>query len=128
MNRTAVIAVMCLLAIAAIGVAITGGSVFSTTGAGRQQSPIGINDIKPPECAGITVTERVLGSGTLRGTAGNDLILGEDQADSLAGEAGDDCLAAGDGDDTLNGGRGFDVCVGGPGNDSFNNSCETQVQ
>ena len=126
--RTAVIGVVVAAGIGVIGFATTTGNIFGTTGAGRVVAPIGVNDIKPPECRDITVTNRILGSGTLRGTADNDLILGEDQTDSLSGQGGDDCLAGGDGDDSFNGGTGLDVCVGGPGNDTFNNTCETQVQ
>jgi Ca2+-binding RTX toxin-like protein len=111
---------------------------------GDMTYPITANDLKPPECAGLDLTNVVVGS---NGGPDNDLILGSANADTLAGGEGDDCivgggdndtlmgengndvLVGGSGDDTLNGGADSnDVCYGGDGTDSFDASCETQTQ
>jgi Ca2+-binding RTX toxin-like protein len=89
---------------------------------------IGANDLKPTECASITVTAKLTGSGTITGGAAAELITGSAGVDTISGSGGNDCLLGGAGNDSLNGGAGIDVCVGGPGTDTFNASCETQIQ
>lgn len=86
-----------------------------------------INHLKPAACAGINVTNLVVGSGTIIGTEGNDLILGSFGADEIYGMGGNDCILGGGGDDIIDGGDGNDVCVGGPGSDTFAN-CEGEIQ
>jgi hypothetical protein len=99
---------------------------------------IGINNLRPPQCAGMTLTNIVTGSGTFAGTTQNDLILGSPGADTILGNGGlwdtsSDCILGGGGNDNiwgdgwLLGGAGTDVCIGGPGTDTFHN-CETQIQ
>ena len=67
-------------------------------------------------------------AGTLRGTAGddvmvgafgNDTINGEGGNDMICGAPGDDMISAGDGADGVLGGAGNDFISGGPGNDSL---------
>ncbi|MVW77157.1 retention module-containing protein [Pseudomonas xionganensis] len=53
------------------------------------------------------------------GGAGDDQLLGDDQANYLSGGAGDDVLSGGGGDDVLVGGLGDDSLSGGAGRDSF---------
>lgn len=53
------------------------------------------------------------------GNAGNDTILGGNEADVLVGEAGSDTLDGGEGDDSLWGGGGDDQLSGGLGNDNL---------
>lgn len=84
------------------------------------------DDLKPPECNGITLTNIVdVGAGET-GTPANDLILGTDKADAeIRGGAGDDCILGGKGDERqkigkdwgpgLFGEEGNDVLIGGPG-------------
>jgi len=100
---------------------------------------LGVNDLRPPECAGLILTNLVdVGAGET-GTAANDLILGTPGDDTvIRGGAGDDCILGGsgderrwffffqipglfgdDGDDVLIGGPGLDVCFGGAGNDQY---------
>lgn len=66
---------------------------------------------------------------TVRGGAGNDLLIGSDGADNLTGGDGDDTLNGNGGDDilrgsagadSLNGGDGADGISGGSGNDNIN--------
>jgi hypothetical protein len=58
-----------------------------------------------------------LGSVTLIGGSGNDLLQGTNVADSLDGGTGNDTLRGGDGNDTLTGGTGTDALIGQEGND-----------
>lgn len=69
-------------------------------------------------------------SGVIKGTSGNDLLVGSFTAssdnirgyagnDALIGNSGADYLNGGAGNDLLNGGAGKDVLVGGAGNDTF---------
>ena len=52
------------------------------------------------------------------GSAFDDTITGDGQANHLFGGRGDDTLDGGDGDDVLEGGLGADVLIGGIGNDT----------
>ncbi|MCI4662217.1 MAG: SGNH/GDSL hydrolase family protein [Neomegalonema sp.] len=58
-----------------------------------------------------------LGSDTLLGTAGRDLLNGLAGDDILSGGDGGDVLGGGAGDDTLTGGAGTDLIVAGNGRD-----------
>jgi hypothetical protein len=110
-------------------------SLFSAFAAGISIPPVNIDyqpssvnpdDFKPSECAGITLTNLVTGTGTITGTTGNDLILGSAAADTIDGLGGDDCILSGGGDDSITGGDGTaDICIGGPDNDSFT-TCEAE--
>jgi Ca2+-binding RTX toxin-like protein len=77
---------------------------------------IGLNDFKPYACGGMYLTNIVSGSGTLTGTAGNDLILGSPSVDMIDGLGGNDCIV---------GGGGTDVCLNDVGNDVLI-SCEVE--
>jgi Ca2+-binding RTX toxin-like protein len=90
-------------------------------------SSVTINDLKPPACGGLFLTNLVTGSGTLTGSEGNDLILGGSGTDTVDGLGGNDCILAGGGDDSIIGGGGTDICLGGPGNDFFG-TCEGETQ
>lgn len=88
---------------------------------------VGINDLKPSACAGWYLSNLVLGTGTLTGSTGNDLILASSAADTIDGLGGDDCILGGGGDDLITGGDGNDVCLGGPDADTFT-TCEGEIQ
>jgi Ca2+-binding RTX toxin-like protein len=105
----------------------TSANTVAATKAIDSSRPIGANDLKPPECAGLTLTAIVTGSGTITGTSANELIVGSAGVDNINGGFGNDCILGGGGNDAINGGSGTDVCLGGPGTDTFSN-CETQVQ
>jgi len=94
---------------------------------GQQSIPVTAEDIKPAACDAIFLTNIVSGSGTVTGTAGNDLIIGSGGADSIDSLGGDDCILGGSGDDLITGSDGSDVCIGGPGNDGFT-TCESENQ
>lgn len=56
--------------------------------------------------------------GKLKGTKGNDVIVGTDGKDTLEGSDGNDVLCGLGGDDTLNGNNGDDRLDGGSGKDT----------
>lgn len=78
------------------------------------------NDLKPTECAGVALTAKIVGSGTISGGAAAELIIGSAGNDTITGGGGSDCILGGGGDDNINGNGGPDVILGGPGNDTIN--------
>jgi Ca2+-binding RTX toxin-like protein len=113
--------------------------------ASDSQDPITPNDLKPPECAGLNLTAKIVGSGTLTGTNAAELIIGGPGADTISGGGRGDCILGGGGADNINGNAGNDVVLGGAGNDTINgalgsdvcygeagtdtfSNCETQLQ
>lgn len=107
--------------------AFAAGLSLPSSNVGRQPVAVTAEDIKPPACDSLSLTNIVSGSGTLSGTAANDLITGSSGSDTIDGLGGDDCILGGDGDDQIIGGDGNDVCLGGPGTDSFT-TCESESQ
>lgn len=70
------------------------------------------NDLKPIECASVTPTTLIVGSGDLTGTGGADLILGGSAAQTIRGLGGGDCIVGGGGADKIIGQGGSDICIG----------------
>lgn len=97
--------------------AIAATNTVPETNLDHQSANIELNDIKPPACGGIFVTNLVTGGGTVTGTEGNDLILASSAADTIDGLGGDDCIVGGGDSDTCTGGAGSDVFV----------TCETEI-
>jgi len=58
-------------------------------------------------------------TGTLRGTSGDDIIVGTNGADTIYGYGGDDVICGGNQDDTIYGGDGNDTIYGGNGEDAI---------
>jgi Ca2+-binding RTX toxin-like protein len=121
-------AALAAVALLAVCVAATATMVVPATRAGSALQVITVNTVKPAQCAAITLSRIVTGSGVIDdvGTA-SSLVLGSPSADVIFARAGDDCVVGGGGNDTIHGGQGADVCLGGPGVDTFS-SCETFVQ
>lgn len=63
----------------------------------------------------ITATQAV----SVRGSAGNNELRGNDTDSALYGMAGNDSLLGGAGDEIIDGGTGGDWIIGGKGNDRF---------
>ena len=61
----------------------------------------------------LIANQFTLGSVTLQGNGGNDVLVGGSQKDSLDGGAGRDLLIGGPGADSIIGGTGEDILVGG---------------
>jgi Ca2+-binding RTX toxin-like protein len=85
------------------------------------------DDLAPPECAGMGLTNMVSGTGTINGTGQNDLILGTSGNETIRGRQGNDCIVAGGGDDNVRGNQGDDVILGGPGVDDLNGNRHNDV-
>jgi Ca2+-binding RTX toxin-like protein len=123
-----------------ISTALSAGNIVPVTRLSSQIYPISINNLAPPECAGLNLTNLIVSSGeaTIVGTNGNDLILGSPNAEQLWGGGGDDCIVGGGGNDSIAGVGGTDVCIGGPGNNDIFyiiilffipvGGCETEIQ
>jgi Ca2+-binding RTX toxin-like protein len=107
--------------------AFAAGISVPDTNVGTESIPVYANDIKPPACTSLNLTNTISGSGTITGTTGNDLIIGSTGADTIDGLGGDDCILGGNGDNTITGGDGNDVCIGGAGTDTFT-TCESEIQ
>ncbi|MET0304749.1 MAG: hypothetical protein ABW196_00795 [Solirubrobacterales bacterium] len=65
----------------------------------------------------VSVAKDVTAPVTMRGGAGDDLLVGGGGPDKLIGGNGDDRLVGWRGDDLLYGGPGADMLIGGPGAD-----------
>jgi Ca2+-binding RTX toxin-like protein len=76
----------------------------------------------PAECLGKPIDNVILGddnANTLTGTNGRDLILGFGGADTITGSNGNDCLSGGDGNDNIQGGNNKDIVLGGANDDTL---------
>jgi len=83
----------------------------------------GVVPSPPPECAGMTFDNVIVGSAgpdNLTGTNKSDFIFGGGGDDVIDGGNSNDCIDGGDGDDTITGGNGNDVLLGGAGEDEIN--------
>ena len=121
--------ILCLISIVLISAisAFAAGISIPTSNVGEQSVSITANDIKPSACNSTYLTNMISGSGTLTGTASNDLIIGSEAVDIIDGAGGADCILGGNGNDVIVGGEGFDICIGGPGIDLFT-LCESENQ
>ena len=149
-RRIVIFSVVCVGVLVTISVfsSIAASNTVAQSRADWDIKPVAANDLKPPECGGITLTNIVIVANGETGTSQNDLILGTDKADEeIRGGAGNDCILGGkgnerqkvgkdwvaglygeDGNDVLIGGPGNkDICDGGTGTDTFY-SCETVIQ
>ena len=115
------------LILVSITSAFAAGISVPASNVGQRSVPVTAEDIKPPACAVLYLTNIVSGSGTLTGTVANDLIIGSVGADTIDGLGGNDCILGGNGDDLITGGDGMDICIGGPGTDIFT-TCESENQ
>jgi len=107
-------------------VVATAANAVPASNLGSSSQALTADTLKPAACAGITLTNLVIGN---NGTNGNDLVLGSAAVDNMNGGNGNNfILRGGGGNDSIAGGGGTDVCIGGPGTDTFNGSCETQIQ
>jgi len=55
----------------------------------------------------------------VNGSQGDDLLIGDNQANNLVGNAGNNILVGNGGDDSLTGGAGNDILIGGLGADTL---------
>ena len=97
--------------------------------AGKSTMSTGPDALKPAQCASITLSVLVTGSGTFGNASAtaNELMLGSATNDRTQGGNGSDCIVGGAGNDTLRGGGGYDICIGEGGTDTFS-GCEVTYQ
>src|SRR5688572_15277087 len=76
----------------AVVTALSSANVVPASRASDTQNPITANNLKPSECAGLNVTAKIAGSGTLTGTAAAELIVGGPGADTISGGGRGDCV------------------------------------
>lgn len=127
-RRAGAVALGAVAAVAAFAMtAFTATNTVPASYLSERASAVGANDLKPAECASVTLSTKVTGVGILDATLNADLALGGSGLDTISGLAGDDCVLGGGGNDTIDGGLGTDVCIGGPGTDTFL-ACETEIQ
>lgn len=119
-----------ILVIGAVFSAVAASNTLPSIRADQDHFGVSPNDIKPPECSGINLTNIVdVGAGET-GTSANDLILGTDKNDpEIRGGAGDDCILGGRGNERqrvggvwgpgIFGEEGNDVLIGGDGNNDY---------
>jgi Ca2+-binding RTX toxin-like protein len=119
--------IMLVMVIMTSGSAVAAANSVPVTRITDIRRTITPNDLKPPECASITITRLVDKDGNVKGSTGNDLILGGPGTDTISGGNGADCILGGGGNDGINGNQGNDVILGGPGNDSINGGNGTDI-
>lgn len=105
--------------------ASTAANLTPNSSVAEQATAVTVQDMAPPECFGMALTNLVSGAGTLTGTGANDLITGSACADVIDGAGGDDCIVGGGGIDDLTGGTGNDVLLGGADDDALDGGGET---
>lgn len=125
-TRAATLSILPLLCLSTVVLAAS--TAVPASNAGRSVSAIGVNDVKPSACSGITLNGVYTGSGTINDSNQPNLVLGSAGVDTIRGFNRSDCILGGGGNDSLRGDNGEDVCIGGPGTDTFHVSCETQIQ
>jgi Ca2+-binding RTX toxin-like protein len=115
---------LAVIAFGVLAVAMSAANTVPASNLGRINQPITVQDLAPPQCAGMGLVTLVT-NGTAPDT--NSLVLGTAAAETLTGGKGNDCLVGGAGNDNLIGKQGTDVCLGGAGTDTFT-TCETAIQ
>jgi Ca2+-binding RTX toxin-like protein len=111
----------------------TSGTLNTTNGALTDVSgdgvTVSVGGVEAPAPSGnSTLIQGGLGSTTIKGTAGNDVIIdaggnntikGNGGNDSITTSSGNDAVDGGDGDDIINAGDGNNAVKGGSGNDTI---------
>lgn len=74
---------------------------------------IGAADLRPSECAGLTLTSIVNGTGTISsvGNGANELVLASAANDTISVKGGNECVVGGAGTDSVSVANGTAVCV-----------------
>lgn len=113
--RTLLLLAMGLLAVVGIVSADTASNTVPPSRLGESTHAIGPNDLKPAACAGITVTNMMVGTGSaiLNGTNASNLLIGVPGTLTINARQGNDCVAGNSAVLVINGGAGTDVCIGG---------------
>lgn len=127
--RTTVLTVatgLLVIIMAGAMVAFATSNAIGASAIGDTRHSASANQMKPAQCSSLNLTNLIVATGAISGTAENDLILGGSGADTISGEGGNDCILGGGGNDRLYGNSGTDVCIGGSGADILDDSCEAR--
>lgn len=115
-----------VLAVVSVWSADTAANSVPPSRLGESFHATGPNELKPAECAGLTLVNIFVATGqTLTGTNQADLLVGNASTRTITGRQGDDCIVGNSASQTLDGGGGYDVCLGFAST-SFTR-CEVQV-
>ncbi len=103
LSRKIFVCVLSGIFLAQIGIGLANSNWLPVSGLldALVQQPVTANDIKPPECSGINLTQAINAGGAFYGTTENDLILGSVGIDIVDGLSGDDCILGGEQSDQL---------------------------
>ncbi|MBI3699143.1 MAG: hypothetical protein HY242_01680 [Afipia sp.] len=98
---------------------LTGGAGNDTATYAASSAAVTVNLTLGTGTGGDAQGDTLAGIENLIGSAFNDTLTGDGNANNLTGGVGNDTLDSGLGDDTLVGGTGNDTVKGGGGNDSY---------
>ena len=102
-----------VLAVVSVWSADTASNSVPPSRLGESFHPTSPNELKPPECAALTLVNTIVATGqTLTGTNQADLLIGNASTRTISGRQGNDCIVGNAGSQTLDGGGGYDVCLG----------------
>lgn len=102
-----------VLAVVSVWSADTAANSVPPSRLGESSHPTGPNELKPAECAGLTLVNTIVATGqTLTGTNQADLLVGNASTRTITGRQGNDCIVGNSDSQTLDGGGGNDVCLG----------------
>ncbi len=104
-----------LLALVSVLSVDTASNSVPPTRLGQDTRAIGPNDLKPAACAGIVVTNMMIGTGSaiLNGTSAANLLIGVPGTVTINARQGNDCVVGNSSVTAISGGTGTDVCIGG---------------
>lgn len=138
-KRRLLVLAVCVAMVWASFTALAAANTVDPSNAGDSVSFFHPAPVVPAECNGITGTSLLLGTAgpdvlagqnakdCVVGYGGNDILSGGNGSDVILGGPGNDTLYGDNGNDYIDGGPGFDTCYGGSGTDTFVN-CEVWVQ
>ncbi|MGL5807084.1 MAG: hypothetical protein ACRC11_16860 [Xenococcaceae cyanobacterium] len=96
---------------------LNGGAGSDTASYRRDPGSVNINLEKGEAIDGFGGKDKLISIENFTGSAGNDTIIGNSQANIIFAESGNDVIEARGGDDIVFGGNGLDIIKGEAGND-----------
>jgi Ca2+-binding RTX toxin-like protein len=94
----------------ASGGMLTASATVPVSYAVKNTRAIAAADLRPSDCASLTLTTTVRGSGPITATGGT-LVLASSGADTITASGGNNCIVGGAGTDTVTVSAGTAVCV-----------------
>lgn len=90
---------------------LTASATVPTSNLVKNTRPVGAADLRPSDCAALTLTGIVAGSGTITATTGGQLVLASPGSDTISVAGGNECVVGGAGADSVTVQNGTAVCV-----------------